>query len=244
MTNLYSSSIKRLRYLFSEEQNTSFIDMLGGFRGSLALSIVLQHCAFLKKHGEIQIFNKIGSFYGVTGFFILSSFLLTYRLMLDFAKHSHSLSQQCLTIVKFFIRRLFRVYIPFVAYAAVVKFYEPKVGQIQPPVFKYANFSSIITLDTVGSNHLWTITPEIKYYFFGPFFALFMSKTKRLFWVFFALFAIATLYVDKHNYFNVSREDMKEKFAHVFKTRFTVFFKASLMALIYFKVENNEFFTK
>jgi len=57
----------------------------------------------------------------VNGFFILSSFLLTYRFILDITDSDKSIIEIIKVTLKFFIRRTFRVYLPFVIYCTVVK---------------------------------------------------------------------------------------------------------------------------
>ena len=67
------------KILFAPEiENISRFDVLDGFRGILAISVVLQHTSkIFKMTEEYKILNSLGTFFGVPSFFVLSSFLLT-----------------------------------------------------------------------------------------------------------------------------------------------------------------------
>ena len=247
LLKLSKATYNSVSNFFTEQENASFIEMLTGFRGSLALSVVVSHSSLFKIEEENRLVLKVGGLYGVYGFFILSSFLLTYRIFLDFTKAiDDSFSQQLLITFKYFIRRFFRVYVPFVVYVAIVTFYDPKVGN--KPEFKYESFSRIISLYYLGGwsggNHLWTIAPEIKYYVFIPFFTLFMVKTRKFIWLFLIFSAILVHLIESHNLLNKEHGNEIKSGESLFKTRFTVFFKASIMAIGYAKIEKNVFFMK
>ncbi len=58
------------------------IDFLDGFRGTLAIWVLMMHSTYALKVNKY--FRGTGSYIGVPCFFILSSFLLTYRLLNQF----------------------------------------------------------------------------------------------------------------------------------------------------------------
>ena len=66
--------------LFSSDAATGSLEFLDGFRGVLALWVLLHH---LEMRGDFSYFTT-GYYIGVVGFFNLSSFLLTYRLLCQF----------------------------------------------------------------------------------------------------------------------------------------------------------------
>ena len=228
--------------LFSEKENVGFIDFLTGFRGSMALSVILEHSShegnntYQAGRKELFVFYDIGFFYGVINFFILSSFLLTYRLLSDFSKTNGSPQQIIIVIMKYFIRRFFRIYVPFVIFTTSVIYVWPKLGGHD--WFHYPSWTSLVTLQKSGQNFLWTIAPEIKYYFFQPVFTLFMykisSRKNILSWFYLAAFILLTVFVDETNFLNLKYEDMDlfER-GYKFLTRFSVFFK--VVILICFK---------
>ena len=94
-----------------------------GLRGSFAFWVLIFHISqnidnFQKT--DYYYFNLTGYFIGVVGFFILSSFLLTYRLLIEF--HDENKSNQIpLIIIKYFIRRFFRIYLPYIFYVSLIK---------------------------------------------------------------------------------------------------------------------------
>jgi len=223
---------------FTENENVGFIDFLTGFRGTMALSVILEHSSHEGQRSshhdsrrELLLFYDIGFFYGVINFFILSSFLLTYRLLVDFSKTNGSIRQILLVITKYFIRRFFRIYIPFVVFSTLVIYVWPGLGGHS--WFRYPSWTSLITLQESGQNFLWTIAPEIKYYFFQPLFTLFMYKlsatSNRICWLVLCIFFLLTVVVDENNLLNLTIDDM-ELFEQGYKflTRFTVFFKVLL----------------
>ncbi|CAF1051876.1 unnamed protein product [Brachionus calyciflorus] len=107
-------------------------DFLTGFRGLLALLVLLHHASYdLKLKGDYELFKGIGYYVGVIGFFVLSSFLLTHRLIIDL-EMSFSLKNISNVILKFlwspirnddFILNLVRV---FFSQQAEIKFLTKK----------------------------------------------------------------------------------------------------------------------
>lgn len=69
----------------------------------------------------IKYFFK-GKFHAVAGFFILSSFLLTFRLLDELHNSDNKLRSLLVILMKYFIRRVFRIYIPFVIICSLIKF--------------------------------------------------------------------------------------------------------------------------
>ena len=172
-------AFKKAKLFFTEKENDGFIDFLTGFRGTMALSVVLEHASHEQWQketwtNELSLFHNVGYFYGVLNFFILSSFLLTYRLFTDLTKTNGTQKQISLVILKYFIRRFFRIYVPFVFFTTIVCFVWPQMGG--HAYFQYPSWWNLVTLQKSGQNFLWTIAPEVKYYFFQPVFTLFMYK--------------------------------------------------------------------
>ena len=124
----FSKMIKKIfqnfiQFIFSTEITKGKFDFLDGLRGSFALWVLIFH-----KSQNIDNFQKTdyyyfyltGYFIGVVGFFILSSFLLTYRLLIEFHDENKS-NQISLITLKYFIRRFFRIYLPYIFYVSLVK---------------------------------------------------------------------------------------------------------------------------
>ena len=174
----------------------------------------------------------------MTGFFILSSFLLTHNLINQVSKSTTFRNVQ-LIILKYFIRRFFRIYLPFFFVCTLIK------GVSLRFIGMYASntnsWLSMISLQSTGFTHLWTIAPEIKYYFFIPLFVLITVKVfnkYRLAWL--ILTILSCFCIEYFNLFMQITKDFELPEGHVFTTRFTVFFLGSILALIYDDIYKKE----
>ena len=118
-------------YVFLEPPNKSNVnrfDFLDGYRGLLCLLVIMQHSqGFYSLSGDYEIFKRVGLYVGVSGFFILSSFLLTYRLLIEFQKASNT-AQSLLVFIKYSIRRFFRIYVTFFLFVTAVKYGPERIG--------------------------------------------------------------------------------------------------------------------
>ena len=233
--------IKAVQDFFMEKENPGFFDYLTGYRGALAISVIMHHFCF-GMPGEPKIFSMVGLNYGVFGFFILSAFLLTYRLFNEFSKTDGSLTQISKVVVKYFIRRFFRIYVPFVLYCTIVKFVSVKVGW--PAAYFYSSWTTMVTLGSTGNNHLWTMAPEIKYYFFIPLFTWIIYISGQRWLICWISSAVLTMCIDYGNLFYLSQNDLLLSNGYKFLARFTIFFKGSLLAILYLKCEKHPMILK
>ena len=182
--------IERLKkiVLLSDTEKTTRFDILDGFRGLLAISVVIQHTiALLRSYGEYLQFNLVGTYIAVPSFFVLSTFLLTYKMFDQMCKSNCEFKEVLLIVIKYFIRRLFRIYVPYAVFCIYVKYnftYSTYFG------LKYDSLKSLLTLKSVGPNHLWTIPPEVKYYLFIPIFVFITCKVQRFFILWISLIII------------------------------------------------------
>lgn len=94
-------------------------DFLDGYRGTLALIVVMGHSCDGPDGKFFQIFASGSQKYAISGFFLLSAFLLTYRLLIDFYKEN---SSKILSILKYFIRRFFRIYVAYAFFVCLVTY--------------------------------------------------------------------------------------------------------------------------
>jgi len=154
----------------SDNHHLNF-EFLNGFRGFCALWVVLAHSICWKQDKSVDsfqfIFGVMAQTVAVNGFFILSSFLLTYRLLVDITKHKSIFL--CITI--YFIRRLFRIYFVYVLFCTLLKFGPKFIGgyfNYNQNLYYYTSWTDLISLNYTGKNHLWTIPPEVIYYFVLP----------------------------------------------------------------------------
>jgi peptidoglycan/LPS O-acetylase OafA/YrhL len=148
------------------------IDFLDSFRGLLAVSVVFDHLLRLSAY---LIWPQ-----PVINFFLLSSFLLTYRLMKQFEKVTDSKEIFRISI-NYFIMRTFRIYIPYVLFAIINRWLEILISseEPQPTFFTLISLSCYLGERSTGS-HLWTMPAEIRFYFVIPLVAFVASKIKSV----------------------------------------------------------------
>ncbi|CAF0896494.1 unnamed protein product [Brachionus calyciflorus] len=219
----------------------SHFDYLDGYRGFLALIVTCAHTNHYSAKNEIiNFFHTISQSVGVYGFFVLSSFLLTYRLLNELQVKQND---KIRIILKYFVRRFFRVYFIFFLYCTSVKF-GPRVlgGHINYHEYlHYSSWWSLITLNSDGSSHLWTIAPEIKYYFIIPLFCLVVNLFGR-FRIIVVFISFLWVNLDERmNFFNIESGDLDLKKRHVLLTRYAVFFYGSISAVCLNIIEKSQF---
>ncbi len=134
----------------------SKLEFLDGYRGFLANLVLINHIinhteSVQKMVGDYSLFRKTGAYIGVPGFFVLSSFLLTYRLLVDFDAASSAFNKIVLKITQYAIRRFFRIYLVFLLFWTVCH-YGPTV--IRGWNTEFAPYMNGFILASVGFNHL------------------------------------------------------------------------------------------
>ncbi len=160
---------------------------------------------------------------------MLSSFLLTNRLYNEFKKSDGTLKNLLLIIIKYFIRRFLRVYVPFFILSTLIWF---------DPFFRawpsFASWSSMVSLQSSGVNFLWTIAPEIKYYFFIPLFTLCMYAIGRYASYTIPILTLISICCDYYNWLDRKNEELKDlAMGYKLSSHFTIFFRGSLLGIIY-----------
>lgn len=202
---------------------------------------------FLRKYDNLclSLVSFVRNFshgFAVNGFFILSSFLLTYRLLNDFSRSMpFSIKHLTLTTLKFLIRRFFRVYMPFFVLSTAVTMSPKYLGGGWP----YKPWWEMITLKNVGFNQLWTIPPEIKYYFLIPIMCMpsALPKFNKSCLIMIAILISINLINMRINLFDVKYDPNNNAFLwsnndENFKFCLQYFLNGSLMAFGLFYLEN------
>lgn len=224
----------------TDQSDQNKFSCLDGFRGMLALIVIVTHSKF---NGNCEIVNFIESkalIVAVNGFFILSAFLLTYRLLNELNKSAGNYRKQFLILLKYTVRRFFRIYVVFFVFASSVKFGPKIIGGIYSysDFNQYSSWTSLISLGHSGLNHMWTIAPECKYYFLIPLICLVASKFGRFLYVFLIMCLCFTISNEYFNYFKLTAPDFDNYHRHILTTRFTVFFYGSIAAIALVVAEN------
>ncbi len=184
--------------------------------------------------GDYNIFNQVGYFVGVDGFFVLSAFLLTYRLLIDF-ENANTIKLSLLRLVQYAIRRFFRIYLVFVVFWTACH-YGPSIarGYYKNQFGGYSEYLSGILLHYPGDNHIWAIPLEIKYYFCIPIISFIAAKCDR-YWIWLCSFLILLVILFENvNPLNFVQDDFYYFLnAHRLSLRFTIFFTGSILGIFY-----------
>ncbi|MGH2553506.1 MAG: acyltransferase family protein [Chitinophagaceae bacterium] len=142
---------------------------LNGIRAIAAISVVLSHAALSLDLFGLQKINGFDfAIYGVTMFFSLSGFLITYLLL------SEKMNFKKVDIKKFYIRRILRIwplYFLFLSLAiATTWVYEPQSlpGSLTWYLILGANVPFIFSNSLPLLTHYWSLGVEEQFYLFWP----------------------------------------------------------------------------
>lgn len=222
--------------------STSFsrFEFLDGYRGSLAILVVIQHAAITYN----QIIAAYSQSYSIAGFFMLSAFLLTHRLLNDLAM-SNSPKQCFKHISKYFIRRFFRIYLVYLLFYACAKYGPHFIGARQSIKIRYTykpTIWGIACLANAGFSHLWTIPAEIKYYFIIPIFCSISRTLNRFSPIFLFLCIFWSIWDQMFNFFDLHKDDpgIDNPKTSSLASHFAVFILGSEVALAYHLAEKWE----
>jgi peptidoglycan/LPS O-acetylase OafA/YrhL len=142
---------------------------------------------------------KMGEF-AVDLFFFLSAFLLTFGLYQTLDRGVVSWKHHLLILIKYFIRRVFRVYPLFFAVVCVLYFGPQNLRDaywvpVQIDFFRVALFYE-------GYRHyvFWTLPVEIQYYFLIPVYVYLVFYTKKYWYVSNTLLLATSIYPSLYFY--------------------------------------------
>jgi len=223
-------------------------DFLDGFRGLCAFCIIVVHSAggveYYKNTimGHMTVSGGFTQSVAIPGFFLLSSFLLTYRLTHELIENT-LIKNDCFKIIsKYFIRRFFRIYLPFVFYCTCVKWSPSNLGANH----FYPEWSKLVTLTfNMGDfNHLWTIPIEINYYFFIPiismtYLALYRTNRRVLYVLLIVFVFMAYRHLNHNLLFHFPRNPFVLNLNDFRAPTFSVFLCGSLLAFLYLTYEKD-----
>jgi peptidoglycan/LPS O-acetylase OafA/YrhL len=168
------------------KNNFLYLPGLNGLRAISSLAVVVSHTALAMKKFNVDFFVfgvdnhqnplawQLGS-HGVTIFFVLSGFLITYLLILE--KKSSPIN-----IKKFYIRRVLRIWPIYYLYLIICLIVyllfniEFSNYQLLYYIFFTANIPFIFEFALHFLDHYWSIGVEEQFYLAWPFF---ISKIKK-----------------------------------------------------------------
>jgi peptidoglycan/LPS O-acetylase OafA/YrhL len=230
--------------------NELHFDFLDGFRGLCAFSIIVVHSIGgpsekdIYKNTLMRQMHINGGFVqsiAIPGFFLLSSFLLTYRLMSELLVDAIEKYDSFKIITKYFIRRFFRIYIPFVIYCTGIKYSPSHLGADH----FYAEWYKLVTLRfNMGDfNHLWTIPIEINYYFFIPiicilYLGLYRANKRVLYSILIICICLAPYHLKHNLFFKFPRNPFVVNMGDFRAPTFSTFLCGSLLAFTFLSYEN------
>ena len=212
-------------------------DILDGFRGILAITVVFQHTdQHFQFGGEYKLIKYLGYSFAVPSFFALSSFLLTYKLYSQLILSNGSFNSVKEIILKYLIRRFFRIYIPYFIYCSFIKAGFSKVETY--PGYEFSTWYNLVTLKNTGKNHLWTVPPEAKLCLFIPLFSLFSYKLK-IYFIIWASCIIIFLYLSEvYNINGLKCTKITHQEGENLQRVFQIFLTGSLVGVIYYEIQN------
>ena len=212
---------------------------LDSYRGFLAWTVALDHASnHFKAPEDYQMFSWWGHYTGVMGFFILSSFLLTYKMQHDFDV-AKSRQQLILIVLQFMIKRFFRIYIVVFVFCLLNYFvtYNYSCFNVIISIRNFSDLIDILGMEVSGKyGHLWTIPVEIKYYFYIPLICFGFKLAKNRWRILWSITAVFTASAEYFNFMDFSPEHYEGNYWNFLRYRFSIFFAASLMAVIFIKV--------
>ncbi len=162
---------------------THYLPNLQGIRALAAIIVMISHIELHKNEGMTHLLPKsvymaIGQL-GVTVFFVLSGFLLTYLLISEKEK------KQSVRLTHFYIRRILRIFplfylILFLGYFVMPHFYAENSESLTSQsffldAFFLTNVAFISGLMPIGISQLWSIGVEEQFYLWLPW--LFKNKS-------------------------------------------------------------------
>lgn len=181
-----------------------YLPGLNGLRAIAAIAVVISHTALAMDQFDLNlhIFGSTSdgkpkalllASHGVTLFFVLSGFLITYLLVLEKNKGE-------IDIKKFYMRRILRIWPAYYSYlilaviVAVIFAREVDINVLFYYVFFGANIPFILNFALPFLDHYWSIAVEEQFYLFWPWIIKKINKN---------LFKIIISYIIIHFIFRV-----------------------------------------
>lgn len=223
------------------KDKTIYFSGLNGLRAIASISVLVSH-VFLYKFADFglpKIFKLHMGGYGVTLFFVISGFLITYLLLVEQKRTDKIIIQ------KFYLRRILRIwpiYYLFIGICLVTALFTNELQDIfSNQIYWYLIFSANIPFIFVsGINiivHYWSIGVEEQFYLFWPW----IVKIKRGKILLISIFIFGILFLTKSlTWFYLGKESVFYRTISI--TRFHCMMIGAIGAILYF--ENSKLFLK
>jgi len=227
--------------------NSPYFENIDGLRAIAAFLVIFFHLCIWFQFPSTDGYNKLrffltfgwsGGELGVTFFFVLSGFLITY---LAFNEQSKS---QTFNIPKFYVRRILRIWplyyltviIGFIIYPLIVKLYGAVYVQEKASLLMYLLF--LANFDHIYNNYpssgilgvQWSVCIEEQFYIIWPiFFSLFSRRKMFPF--------LVILIIIFSEYFYMYNSSFAIRYYHLFSSFRYLAFGGLLSYLCFFKNE-------
>lgn len=164
---------------YTEIRNIIHIKGLNGIRAIAALLVVVSHTLLEHEYFGVKI-NSSGldvAPFGVTMFFTLSGFLITYLLLKEKATFND------VNIRGFYIRRILRIWPLYYFYLAIVCFVvltDKLSGSFYYYLFMGANIPAALNISLPLLAHYWSLGVEEQFYLFWPWLVKLFSPLRSI----------------------------------------------------------------
>lgn len=219
------------------KKNNRF-DFLDGYRTILSFILIINHARLSLNCLFLFFVCSLAQKCAITGFFLVSSFLLTYQLINDLWKSNSIL----IPITRYYIRIFLRYYVLFLIFS-----YFFIHGPKWLSGYYYDSFLDMwkqITLDYPGPNHLWIFSPLIKFScIFIPPFCFLINRLKDSQSVILFACVCWTLYDQIYNVFGIEPDEIlfgSGRGYHSMRNNFATLFIGAQLALAFHLVKNSE----
>lgn len=209
---------------------------LNGIRAIAALAVLFSHIMGGLSHFGLNQLGKslnLASF-GVTMFFTLSGFLITYLLL----KEKEKTDKELINIKHFYIRRVLRIWPLYFLYLSVCVIIfaflstDYDKSQLFFYVFLLANVPLILQQSLPYLGHLWSIAVEEQFYLFWPW----VAKVKKQKLLRYTVILLILLLAMKYLFFFINyKYSIQTPLITITVTRFYCMIIGCIAAILYYR---------
>ncbi len=210
---------------------------LNGIRAIAALAVVISHIRLqMDWFGGVSLSTYLLAHHGVTMFFSLSGFLITYLLLLEKERGE-------INIKNFYVRRIFRIWPLYYLYLilAIVTVYLYLPEEFPGPIIFYilmgANLPYIMGNAIPLLIHYWSLGVEEQFYLFWPWLVKKSINIKKSLFIFLLIFIATKILVRLFLY-----DDAPWVYKALHLTRFDCMAIGAFCAVLFY--EKNKLFLK
>ena len=196
------------------DKKSPYFHSLDGLRSIACILVIIAHSFSVYRNAKMgELNNPLKTFLdlgheGVSLFFVLSGFLITYLLIKEFKINKR------INLLHFYIRRTLRIWPLFYLVVLYALFVYPLIclflnlnhdqnGNILMNLIFLNNFDLLTLTENgnIGFNQqlqiTWSVAIEEQFYLIWPLIFILMARTKKYFVVFFSLFLMSLFFISK-----------------------------------------------